>query len=195
MEQSKLTVADASLVKDTDNSSPTIALAAVFYRDGEGGAADRVLAAAASRFRAEGVRLGGVIQHNSDCGDRSCCTMTLEDLASGQMIKISEDRGPHATGCRLDSSALEEAVGLVASAIDAGADVLIINKFGKRECEGHGFRSVIDAALSAGIPVLAGVNEQSASGWKEYAQDMGQVLSLDEETVLAWLREALPAKA
>ena len=183
-----------ALAGELNYDSPAVKLAAVHYRDGDGGLADRLLADAAIRLRSEGFRLAGVIQHNSDCGERSCCTMTLEDLATSRLIRISEDRGPHASGCRLDSGALEEAVGLVTSAIDAGADLLVVNKFGKRECEGHGFRAAIDAALTAGIPVLAGVNEQSASGWSEYAQDISQRLPLDEDAVSAWLRGAVAAK-
>jgi HSP20 family protein len=34
--------------------------------------------------------------------------MTLEHLASGRRILASEDRGPHARGCHLNASALEE---------------------------------------------------------------------------------------
>ncbi len=186
-----MTGLDSASVDKLETHSQAVKLAAVYYRDGEGGVVDRLIAAAANRLRGEGLRLAGVIQHNTDCGERSCCTMTLEELASSRLIKISEDRGPHATGCRLDTRALEEAVGLAGAAIDEGADLLIVNKFGKRECEGHGFRATIDAALTAGIPVLAGVNEQSADGWIEYAQDFSHRLPLDEDAVFAWLLGAV----
>lgn len=182
---------DTVTARDPDDADAVVKLAAVHYRDGEGGVADRILAHAAKRIRDEGVRLAGVIQHNTDCGDRSCCTMTLEELSTGRLIKISEDRGAHAQGCRLDTRALEEAVGLVGSAIEAGADLLIVNKFGKRECEGHGFRATIDAALSAGLPVLVGVNEQSAGGWTDYAQEFALRLPLDQSAIDAWLQDAV----
>ena len=57
-------------------------------------------------------------------------------------LRISQDRGKWARGCRLDAGSLELAVAQVASALDVGADLMIINKFGKHEAEGRGFRAV-----------------------------------------------------
>ncbi|MEX5726690.1 hypothetical protein Ga0609869_000043 [Rhodovulum iodosum] len=50
--------------------------------------------------------------------------------------------------CRLDPAALETAVGLVAAGLSSGADLLIVNKFGKHEAAGRGFRYVVAEAVA-----------------------------------------------
>lgn len=77
--------------------------------------------------------------------------------------------GAASTGCRLDQSALEEAVGLVASRLDEGMDLLIVNKFGKHEAEGRGFRTVIAESIALEIPVLIGLNALNLEAFLDFA--------------------------
>ena len=51
------------------------------------------------------------------------------------VLRISQALGPSARGCRLDAAALEVAVGLVSTRLAEGADLLILNKFGKHEAK------------------------------------------------------------
>ena len=59
----------------------------------------------------------------------------------------------------MNPDALEQAVALTEQALDEGADLLIVNKFGKHEADGRGFRDTIGRALELGIPVLVGANK------------------------------------
>lgn len=167
-------------------------LAAVHYSNQDGLAADEMLTRLAHALKQRGMRLAGAVQRNAGGGARRCADMRLEDLGSNRLIAISQFRGHHARSCHLDTSALEEAVGLAAATIENGADLLVINKFGKRECSGGGFRSVIDDALAAGIPVIAGVNEASSDGWADYTGGLARSVSLDFESVLSWCLYACP---
>ena len=76
------------------------------------------------------------------------CDMDVRVLPNGPMIRISQNLGRAARGCRLDAGALEAAVVMAERGIAAGADLLIVNKFGKQEAEGHGFRALIAEALA-----------------------------------------------
>ena len=58
-------------------------------------------------------------------------------------------------------------------------DLILLNKFGKTETEGGGFRCVISDALSLGIPVVIGVPRRNLAAWREYAGDF----ALEIETV------------
>jgi hypothetical protein len=82
--------------------------------------------------------------------------MDVRVLPNGPILRISQNLGSVSKGCRLDPAALEAAVGLVEARLDPNVDLLIINKFGKHEADGRGFRTVIAAALDLEIPVLVG---------------------------------------
>lgn len=166
-------------------------IAALVYDTGTGGTADRLLASISHALKQRGYRLAGAIQHNSDAPEGCLCDMTLEDLSSGRLILISENRGPLARGCRLDASALEEVVGLTSSAVESGADMLIVNKFGKREVEGHGLRQAIEAAVGRGIPVLTAVNAGHLPAWTEFTGGVDTRLPLDAMRLDAWCADVL----
>lgn len=163
-------------------------LAAVQY---SGGAEyDLLLARVAEQAAAQGLRLAGVVQINETYDALCACDMTLRDLTTGREIGISQRLGKHSRGCRLDPAALEEAVGLAASGLAAGADALILNKFGKMEASGRGFRPLIGEAIERGAAVLVGINEANIEAWQAFAGDDAPMLPADEGTILRWLTEA-----
>ena len=161
-------------------------IAVIGYGANEGAALDGLLAGVAARLQSHGLRLAGAVQRNTHNGDRCRCDMTLEDLTTGKLVGISEHRGENARGCRLDQAKLEEIVGLALSSVESGADLLIVNKFGKRESEGHGFRAAIEAAIDAGIPVLASVSDANSAGWNDFVQGLDVVLAADEDAIMRW---------
>jgi len=163
-------------------------LAAIRY-DGAGGALlDGVLAEVVRVLKGSGITVAGAIQWNEPVPDRRRCSMTLEDLASGRQILISEDRGPHARGCHLNASALEEAAVLVASSIGLDVDLVIINRFGKQEAEGHGFRQAIEAAILVERPVLIGVSEYNRASFETFTGNGAEYLPCSIDAVLTWYR-------
>lgn len=83
---------------------------------------------------------------------QSRCDMVIECLSDGRRLKISEDRGPMARGCRLDGSALADALVSAQASLSPSTDVFVVNKFGKTEAEGAGFRPLIADAVSRGLP-------------------------------------------
>ena len=154
------------------------------------GETDRFLAAVAARLEMAGVRLAGTVQSNTARADRTRCDMDLRVLPDGPVYRISEDRGAAARGCMLDHGALEQTVAEVARRMD-GADLLIVNKFGKAESEGRGLVPVISDALARGLPVLVGVNGLNLPLYLDFAGGLSAALPATEETVAAWCLQGL----
>ncbi len=152
------------------------------------GESDRLIEAVAMQLRADGVRVAGAVQVNLDREPVNKCHMDLHILSGADVVRISQDLGALSRGCRLDPEGLERAVGLVGAGLDAGADILILNKFGKQEAEGRGFRPLIGQAISAGIPVLIAVSHGLLPAFQDFAQELAQPLSEQPETVLKWAR-------
>ena len=94
------------------------------------GEADRLLSELATRLRVEGRVVAGVVQSRAPSAGAHPCDMELAVLPDGPGIELSQRLGGGARGCRLDPASLEEAAGAVAARLAAGADVLILNKFG-----------------------------------------------------------------
>lgn len=170
---------------------PQPTLGVLLYDAGSGGAVDQLLKELTRTLGARGVRLAGAIQHNTDVEAGCRCQMTLEDLGSGRLVSISEQRGPLARGCHLDTAALEEVVGLATAAVESGAELLVVNKFGKREAEGHGLRQAIEAAVGHDIPVLVAVSRDNRGAWDAFAAGMDTELGSDLADVTRWCLSAI----
>ncbi|MFN4098839.1 MAG: DUF2478 domain-containing protein [Pararhodobacter sp.] len=152
------------------------------------GDTDRLLAEIAHKLIAEGWPLAGVVQVNTDCPGRSACDMDLRVLGRPEVVRISQRLGEGSQGCRLDPEGLATAVGLVEAVLDTGPRLLILNKFGKAEIEGRGFRHVIAQALGQGVPVLLGLKALNRPGFEEFAEGMAESLPADLAAALGWCR-------
>ena len=150
------------------------------------GEADQLLQQVAQSLLAQGTQLTGVVQMTDRDATETRQKMALQVLPNGPEIAISQDLGKLATGCSLDPEGLEQAVGLVASALDHAPQIVLLNKFGKQEAEGQGFRAVIGAALMHGIPVLIGVGRAKLPAFHSFADGMAEELPKDPEAIRAW---------
>ena len=137
----------------------------------EGFDTNKIFNVIAAGAKAAGLRLGGVIEKPvAPTGPGRRCDMVLTDLASGETVKISEDRGALARGCRLDLDALSRTCALVLSGL-RHCDLVLLNKFGKTESEGGGFRCIISDALGLATPVIIGVPRRNLEAWRAFAGD------------------------
>lgn len=153
------------------------------------GSNDRLLAQVATTLEAEGWPLAGVVQINCNHDDPARpCDMDLRVLGGADLVRISQSLGPLSQGCRLDPLGLETAVGLVGARMAQAPRLLILNKFGKAEAEGRGFRNLIGEALGAGVSVLLGVTAQNQGAFEDFAGEFAQLLPADLPGVLNWCR-------
>lgn len=154
------------------------------------GEADCTLAGLAERLEGRGIRLAGTVQTNIQPAYGGRCDMDVRVLGGGPVIRISQSLGAEARGCRLDPAALEQAVGEVASRLHANIDLVIINKFGKHEAEGRGFRPLIADALERGIPILIAVNGLNMASFLDFTGGLAEELSPDLAAIEDWLGQS-----
>lgn len=167
-------------------------MASLAYVMAEGrGAGDLLLADLADRLGAQGYRLAGVVQHNIENITAARCDMDLSVLGTSGCVRISQRLGALAQGCRLDPDGLERAVGQVEARLAEGVDLLILNKFGKTEAEGRGFRDTIGRALAAEVPVILAVKPDNLAAFEEFHGGFAERLQPRPEALDAWVQACL----
>ncbi|GAA6198886.1 DUF2478 domain-containing protein [Aquicoccus sp. SU-CL01552] len=152
------------------------------------GDAGPILREVAARLDAAGVAVAGAIQSQGSADAQGRCHMELRVLPGDAPVRISQDLGALSQGCRLDPDGLERAVAMVGRALEAGPQIVIVNKFGKQEGEGRGFRSLIGTALMAGVPVLLAVAEGDLERFLAFAETLADPLPTDPAALVAWCR-------
>lgn len=153
------------------------------------GDTDLLLARVAETLMADGLRLCGTVQFNTECEGEGPCDMDVRVLPDGPVIRISQSLGVGARGCRLDPGALETAIAVCEAQLDR-ADVLVVNKFGKQEALGRGFRGLIAEAMGRGTPVLVGLNALNLSAFEAFVGGEAEAVPATEDAVLAWMHSA-----
>jgi nucleoside-triphosphatase THEP1 len=157
---------------------PRTPITAILYSEGRD--IDPLMQRIARLLESRGVRLAGFVQRNQPRPGRRRCDMLLEELASGETISISQDRGALARGCHLDVSELLRGMELGRHALSMRPDLLIINKFGKTEGEGGGFRPLIAEAVDHEVPVLVAVPWRNIEGWRLFAADLSTAIPIEQ---------------
>ncbi|MEX0284776.1 MAG: DUF2478 domain-containing protein [Paracoccaceae bacterium] len=150
---------------------------------------DRLLFQVGERLQSLGKIPCGVVQINSEAEVGGPCDMDVRVLPDGPVLRISQNLGRESRGCRLDAEALENAVELVNTRLTAGVDCLIINKFGKQEAAGRGFRATIAEALAQDLPVLVGLNALNEEAFLIFTDGLAEHLPDDRDQILAWMVE------
>lgn len=159
------------------------------------GATDQLLSAVAEHLLTRGEQLAGVVQTNTECAGNNRCDMDVRVLPEGETIRISQSLGTESRGCRLDPAALEQAVGYVTASLADAPQLLIINKFGKHEADGRGFRPVIAEALAQDIPVLVGVNGLNSEKFDEFTGGAAEQLPADLAAITGWFERVSAQRA
>ena len=181
--------AHATLIP-AEHANPGVSqIGVVVYDDGL--FRDALIAQCAAGLVASGYRLGGVVQSNAHRRGRRRCDMYVNDLLSGDEIKISLDRGNEARGCRLDPDAFARIDAWIERAVLERVDLLIVNKFGREEAHGRGLRSVIAEALIVEIPLVIGVSRRNLYDFLTFVGDSATRLRPDIEAITAWCRKAI----
>jgi len=145
---------------------------------------DAVLRDFAAELNARGFRTIGMVQ-SGQCADSSLSALLLH---SGEKLLLAQDFDPAASGCRLDVGRLQNAGARIAEALKAGADLLVVNRFGKRERDGKGLGYLIERALEAGTPVVIAVSSRRFPDWIKFAGGMTVKLACNRDALQTWWR-------
>lgn len=173
-----------------DGCADPILIAALKHDDGT--KVDQALTRITDRLKRQGYRLAGAVRAHLTSLDENRCDMFLEDLATSTVYRMSQDLGTGSDACRLDDGALDTIAERVEASLQGGADILILNKFGKQESEGRGLRSPIVSAVDQGIPVLVGLSSGRVESWNEFCGAAGEIFDPDDPALDRWLEATLP---
>jgi Protein of unknown function (DUF2478) len=152
---------------------------------------DTVLRDFAASLNAQGLRAVGMVQAG-ECADSSLSAVLVH---TGEILLLAKDREPNASGCQLDIGRLQDAAARIAGALESGADLVIINRFGKRERDGKGLAYLIERARDAGIPLVIAVSSPHFADWNKFAGGMSVKLACDRSALETWWRNVSVRKA
>ncbi|MEX5728145.1 nucleoside-triphosphatase THEP1 [Rhodovulum iodosum] len=142
----------------------------------------------AKELTAQGARVAGLVQIDPRAPDSHPCDMDLRVLPDGPEIRVSQSLGAGSRGCRLDTGALEMAAAAVGRSVAAGADLLIVNKFGKLESQGRGLCGAIAEAIGRDIPVIVGVNDLNLEAFLDFSDGLATALLPRRDVLMGWVR-------
>ena len=107
-------------------------------------------------------------------------------LVGGDVASLVPDGELSGTGCCLDAGRLGAVAQGLAAAIGEGADLVIINRFGRSEVAGGGLIDVIVQAVDAEIPVLIAVPQRHFKSWISFCGGMSVRLACRREALDGW---------
>jgi Protein of unknown function (DUF2478) len=140
----------------------------------------------ATRLTASGLRVAGVIETAAD-SDNPCKSMVLRSLDDGRLFSISQDLGPGSQSCNLHPEGLALACAAVQDSIAAGADVVILSKFGKQEAAGRGLSDAFGAAVAAGLPIITAVSPAMMADWQNFSGEYAECVQAEVAQHASWL--------
>lgn len=167
-------------------SPDTSAIAAIHFV--KGADIDLLLRDIAIAVGRPGVRIGGLIQVATGGLAMQAISVKVVDLYTGRHYEIWEPRGRWAKGCRLDENGLAAAETAVLRSIDAGIDLLLLNRFGRAESKGRGLINCFSEALSQGVPILTAVREPFDVAWAEFHGGLAARLPMEAVAAIEWAR-------
>lgn len=140
----------------------------------------------ALRAGLRGHRIAGVVELAPGASASPCGRRAVRDLSTGTVISISQDLGTGSTACNLDPSGLIEACAAVERGIAAGADLVILSKFGKLEANRGGLSDAFRTAIGAGLPIVTAVSPAMSEAWRQFAGPLAQFVTADAAVLDAW---------
>ena len=157
-------------------------LAALVYGAGED--PDPLIAGFAADLHLAGHRPVGVVQRGRTCQSENP-QFGVVILPDGEVVGLATAEGA-AVGCRLDPDRLAGLAVRLAAAIENGADLVILNRFGRSEAEGKGLIDLVPLALDADIPVLIAVPERRFASWIRFSEGMNVRLACRRDALDQW---------
>lgn len=158
------------------------------------GMVDELISKLVAALEADGLRLAGTVCARPADPDAHPCEMDLRVLPNGLLFRISQALGSGAKGCRLDGGVIATIGDAVESRL-AGADLLVVNKFGKLEGRGRGLCTAIATAIEMGMPILVGVNQMSLPEFGAFSGGMAVPLEPKLPAIRGWLESVQQHRA
>ncbi|TDR38031.1 DUF2478 domain-containing protein [Aquamicrobium defluvii] len=134
----------------------------------ETAAIQALLLNAAARWRAAGLTVCGIVEESDGPTQSGCSCGILRNFVTGARFPMYLDEPPAHTSCHLDETGVTKAGESVLGQI-AGADVVVLSKFGKVEAVGGGLFRAFEVAAVLGKPVITSVAPKHNYPWQRFA--------------------------
>ncbi|MBF0251467.1 MAG: DUF2478 domain-containing protein [Alphaproteobacteria bacterium] len=162
-------------------------IAAVLYAPGD--PVHEVLKAFVARLQGDGVDIHGVLQDPAP--ERG---IDAVDIHTGRRTPILRPTDYELDNkvCSLKPSKLTEAGASLRRALDGGAELVVVEKFGKSEKDGEGLADDLLAVMAEGIPTVVSVPVADREAWSAFTGGMGVAVTCEAEALMAWWRRVRP---
>ncbi|HEY4204645.1 MAG TPA: DUF2478 domain-containing protein [Xanthobacteraceae bacterium] len=157
-------------------------LAALVYEAGQD--PDRLLLAFATELQGQGLRPVGLVQRGHH--DAGAAALPALLLHTDEEFDLFQDAAAYTAGRRLDVEKLAHARARMTAAVTEGADLLIVNRFGRQELEGRGLAQLIEHALGRDVPVVVPVPSFRFDDWIKYVEGMCVKLACERSSLDLW---------
>jgi len=145
----------------------------------------------AAKVARSGFKVGGVVEIAEAAPTGACGKLKLRDLATGELISISQNLGPGSEARNLDGRGLAAACAAVESALAGGLDLVIVSKFARQEAAGSGLYYAFRMAAASGTPLLTAVSPALGAAWGAFAGSLSQYLPANADAVEGWWKRGL----
>lgn len=165
---------------------PTIRAAAVLYTPDT--TAEFVLTGFADELKSEGLSVGGLVQEFLYDDEKNRIGLDAIEVDTGKRIPINRPTESDKINgvCSLDRSALAESTEALRRAIKDRVDLIVVEKFGEQEQQGHGLADEILTAMSEGIPTVVLVPASALEQWNTFSGGMSDLLPCSADAVRKW---------
>lgn len=142
----------------------------------------------ARELSARGWRVGGLTQEVFRGPDGYKREIVATEMDTGGKISLAKYQGDRSkeTECAFDTAALAEATRAVRRAVENHADLIVIEKFSRREMEGQGLFAEILSAMAEGIPTLTLVSAEALEEWTQFTGGMSVLVPADPAAIWTW---------
>ena len=155
---------------------------------GQGVANRGALADFTAELRAQGVRVGGLLQEPVYAEDGRRAGIDVVEIDSGRRIPINRPTKENLENhtCSLNTIALTESTEALRRAVAERVDLIVLEKFGEQEQKGQGLIDEVFLAISEEIPLLIAVPEEALALWQERSGALGDTLPFDLDAFRRW---------
>jgi hypothetical protein len=152
---------------------------------------DAILAEAVQRIRVRGIAVGGLLQRAGERLSNGRFSIWLDDLGTGETLRLDQPRGPGAKDCIVDPDALARAACLLQRAAETSYRLIVVNRFGYAEGEGGGMRAEIADAICSGAVVLIAVRVSRLDAFERFLGAPAMVLPPSSGAIADWVEQVL----
>jgi len=149
-----------------------------------------VLSAFIQELKDEGLNVHGILQETPEDMDLppENCGVDAIDIKHSTRVALVRPTQYELDNkiCSLDLGQLAEASMILRRALDDGADIVVVEKFGRQEKDGGGLSEDLRAVMAEGIPTVVSVPQSELEGWNAFRGELGENLPCDLDQLRTW---------